>query len=269
MAARYVSESADANDRQPVPTLTYFVLSIAALLLGPLIYGWARRSATGRHVLDGFILVTVAGIVCVYIIPDAVVRGGRTAFLFLFVGLLFPVAIERAFREFHRQAHVFIVILAASGLVVHALIDGLALLPEVGTAFTVDDAGTKSRLWDSIFGNELAIGVILHRLPVGMTIWWSVRPGFGTGAALATFALVIAATAAAFFFGAPAVRLAETQSLAFFQAFVAGSLVHVVAFGVSHEHSETEESGRRFVAWGFRAGVLLGMFTLFALPHLH
>lgn len=248
--------------------MTYFVLSIVALLLGPLIYGWARRRPTGRQMLDGFILVTVAGIVCVYIVPDAVISGGRLAFLFLLVGLLFPVAIEKAFREFHRQAHVFVVILAASGLAVHALIDGLALLPAVGTALSIDD-GTKSRLWNSIFGNELAVGVILHRLPIGMTIWWSVRPGFGTGAAVATFALVIAATAAAFFFGAPAVALAELESLAYFQAFVAGSLVHVVAFGVDHEHSDGEGAGHPSVGWGFRAGVLLGMFLLFALPYLH
>lgn len=269
IAARTVSEPANAIALRPVTPLTYFILSIVTLLLGPVIYGWARRRPTGRQLLDGFILVTVAGIVCVYIIPDAVVTGGRVALLFLLVGLLFPVVIEKAFREFHRQAHVFIVILAASGLVVHALIDGLALLPGVGTAITNDADGTNARLWNSIFGNQLAIGVILHRLPVGMTIWWSVRPSFGTGAAVATFALVIAATAAAYFFGAPAIALAELDSLAYFQAFVAGSLVHVVAFGVNHEHNDVEESGRRFVAWGFRAGVLLGMFMLFALPHLH
>jgi zinc transporter ZupT len=249
--------------------VTYFILSIVALLCGPFIYGWARGRPTGRQLLDGFILVTVAGIVCVYIIPDAVVTGGRLAWLFLFVGLLFPVAIEKVFRESEHQAHIFIVILAASGLVIHALIDGLALLPGVGSAISGADDGTNSRLWNSIFSNQLAIGVILHRLPVGMAIWWSVRPGFGTGAAIATFATVIAATAAAFFFGAPTVALAELQSLAYFQSFVAGSLVHIVAFGVNHEHNEVEATGRRFVAWGFRAGVLLGMFMLFALPHLH
>lgn len=249
--------------------MTLYVLSIVALLAGPVIYGWARSRPTGRHLLDGFILVTVAGIVCVYIIPDAVISGGRLAWLFLAIGLTFPVVIEKVFRQSERQAHVFIVVLAASGLVIHALIDGLALLPGVGSAIATANGETDSRLWNSIFGNQLAIGVILHRLPVGMAIWWSVRPGFGTGVAIATFAMVIAATSAAFFFGAPAVALAELQSLAYFQAFVAGSLVHIVAFGVNHEHNENAVSDSRFVAWGFRAGVLLGMFTLFALPHLH
>jgi len=90
----------------------------------------------------------------------------------------------------------------------------------------------------------------------------------GLPATIATFALVIAATAASYFFGGPVVALAEAPRLALFQAFVAGSLVHVVAFGVSHRHERDEP----FVPadnWGFRAGILLGMFVVFAVPHLH
>jgi uncharacterized membrane protein YdcZ (DUF606 family) len=81
-------------------------------------------------------------------------------------------------------------------------------------------------------------------------------------------ALLISATGLAYVFGAPVVDLASTRSLALFQAFVAGSLVHVVAFGVSHRHGGDEA----FVPadnWGFRAGILLGMFVVFSLPHIH
>ena len=246
------------------PMLT-FSLSVLALLIGPVIYAWGRGQPTTRQLLDGFILATVAGIVCVYIIPDAISAGGTLAVLFLAVGLVFPVAIEKAFRHSVRQAHVFIVVLAAAGLVSHALIDGIALLPAVGSGYS---DGTNPGIASSIIDNRLALAVILHRLPVGMAIWWSVRPAFGAVAAVTTFVLVILATAAAFFWGAPIAELAEQRSVACFQAFVAGSLVHVVAFGVSHEHGEGEDVGRRFVAWGFRAGILLGMFVIAALPLL-
>jgi len=248
--------------------MTTFFLSVLALLLGPFVYAWGRSQPTTKQVLDGFILVTVAGIVCVYIIPDAIAAGGRIAILFLLLGLVFPVAIERAFRRSVQQAHVFILLLAAVGLIIHALIDGIALLPGVGAAANDSVDGTKLGTTSSIFDNQLAVGVILHRLPIGMAIWWSVRPGFGTTAAVTTFVSIIAATAAAFFLGAPVVELAELRSLGYFQAFVAGSLVHVVAFGVSHEHAEAPDPARRFVSWGFRAGVLLGMFVLFVVPHL-
>lgn len=244
-----------------------FLLSVLTLLVGPLIYAWGRRQPTTRQILDGFVLVTVAGIVCVYIIPDAIAAGGALAALFLALGLAFPVVIEKAFRHSVREAHVVIVILAAIGLVIHALIDGVALLPGFNSNLHYSVA-TNAAAEDSILDNRLAVGVILHRLPVGMAIWWSVRPAFGTVAAVTTFVLVVAATAAAYFFGAPIVELAERSSLGYFQAFVAGSLVHVVAFGVSHEHAEGADVGRRFVAWGFRAGVLLGMFVIFALPLL-
>jgi zinc transporter ZupT len=247
--------------------MTTFLLSIAALLLGPLIFSRGRQRPGVRQFLDGFILVTVAGIVCVFIIPDAIAVGGRLAILFLLLGLAFPVAIERVFHRLHHQAHIFVVILAATGLVIHALIDGIALLPAAGAALAHSAINTG---WlQSMPESQLAMSVILHRVPVGMAIWWSVRPSFGTPAAIATFAMLIGATGAAYFLGAAAIELVEMQLLGYFQAFVAGSLAHVVAFGVDHERAESPDAGRRFAGWGFRTGVLFGMFMLFVLPYVH
>lgn len=248
--------------------MIYFLLSLVALVLGPVIYAWGRTRPTIKQVLDGFILVTIAGIVCAFIIPDAIASGGRLALLFLLLGLAFPTAIERAFHRAHRTAHGFVVFLAATGLIVHALIDGFALLPSLGQAAGHLNHGRFTPVTSSVFGNELAVGVVLHRLPVGMAIWWSVRPSFGPFVAAATFAVVMLATAASYFFGAPLVELADARSVGFFQAFVAGSLVHVVAFGVSHEHEDVLEAGRAVTSWGFRAGILVGLFMLFAIPHL-
>ena len=233
-------------------------LSTIALLLGPCIYALGRRQPTTRLVFDGFVFIAVAGIVCVDIIPAALLNGGALALVFLAFGLVFPTLAESAFSQAAHKAHVFVVLLAAIGLTIHAVIDGIALLPQPGSAPSTSG---------SLFGNQLAIGVILHRLPVGMAIWWSVRPSFGTAWALATFALVIAATAAAYWFGAPIVEIAETRSLAYFQAFVAGSLVHVVAFGVSHDHNiEPMPAGKE---WGYRVGILIGLFLIFAAPYIH
>jgi len=234
------------------------VLSVIALLLGPFIYALGRRQPTTRQVLDGFIFITVAGIVCVFIIPESLVSGGLLALLFLALGLVFPIIAEKAFSHSADKAHVFVVMLAALGLVIHATIDGIALLPQLGI---------EARPQESLFGNQLAIGVIIHRIPVGMVIWWSVRTSFGDKAAVATFGLIVAATAAAYFFGGPIAEIAETRSLAYFQAFVAGSLVHVVAFGASHDHSaEPVPAGKE---WGYRVGILIGMFLIFAAPHIH
>ncbi len=234
------------------------LLSVIALLLGPGIFALGREQPTARQILDGFIFITVAGIVCVDIIPSSIVNGGLSAVVFLAIGLAFPIIAEKAFSHSSHKAHVFVVLLAVVGLVTHATLDGIALLPEFADL-------TRTR--EAFFSNQLAIGVIFHRLPVGMAIWWSVRAGFGTSAAVATFILIIAATSAAYFFGAPIVEIAETRSLAYFQAFVAGSLVHVVAFGVAHDHSSRPVPAGK--EWGYRVGVLIGMFLIFAAPQLH
>lgn len=215
-----------------------FVLSVVALVLAPFVYAFGRRQPLARQMLDGFIFITIASIVCVGIIPEAIKLGGTPAFGFLVAGLAFPFLIEHLGAISHRSAHVFVAVLAAVGLALHAAIDGLALLDE-----------------------QLAMPVILHRLPIGMAIWWSVRPNFGTPAALLVFALLIAATAAAYFLGTPVADIAEARSMAWFQAFVAGSLVHIVAFGVSHEHDEQIEPAAQFRDWGYRAGILIGLFV--------
>ena len=226
-----------------------FALSVLALVLGPYLYALGQKTPTARQILDGFIFITIAGIVCVEIIPQSIGNGGAYAVGFLLLGLAFPVVLEKHFSKAVPHAHEVVLILAALGLILHAAIDGIALLPLNGS--------------ESVLDNKLAIGVILHRLPVGMAIWWSVRPQFGTGVSIAVFVVIIAATAGAYFLGSPVIAVA---SIAWFQAFVAGSLVHIVAFGVSHDHDAHIDVDPSKSSWGYRAGVLLGLFLIFFLP---
>jgi zinc transporter ZupT len=191
-------------------------LSIAALLLGPAIYTASRDNRIARRVLDGLILLAIAAIIAIHVVPEALRHGGELALVVLLVGLAFPMLLERLFRRATDSAHLFIVALAAAGLLIHAIVDGVALLPENGTS--------------------LAYAIVLHRLPVGMAIWCVVRPNFGTAAAVAVFAFVVAATAAGYFVGASILEVAETRTVAMLQAFISGSLIHVVVFRHGHHH---------------------------------
>lgn len=197
------------------------ILSIAALLLGPLIYAAGRKNKIARKLLDGLIILSIAIIIFVYIIPEALTQGGAIAIVVIILGIAFPMLLERLFRKAADTAHLMIVALAAIGLLIHAVIDGLALLPGNG--------GVPGN------GVGLAHAIILHRLPVGMAIWWVVRPGLGTPVAIGVFALIVLATAAGYFMGEPVVQMAGTRTLALFQAFVSGSLIHIVIFGVKHD----------------------------------
>jgi len=192
------------------------ILSIAALLLGPVIYTAGRENRTARRILDGLILLTIAAIIAVHVVPEALQHGGILTIVVLLLGLAFPMLLERLFRQAADTAHLFIVALAACGLLIHAVVDGVALLPENGAA--------------------LAYAIVLHRLPVGMAIWCVVRPNFGSTIAIGIFTLVILATAAGYFVGTSIIELAETRTLAMLQAFISGSLVHVILFRHGHRH---------------------------------
>ncbi len=221
-------------------------LSILSLLLGPVVYEFGKTRPLLRQFLDGLVFVTIAGLVFAHIIPDAIDTGGRLTVAFLLVGLLFPILLEHRFHDAVPQAHGFILFLAIVGIVIHATIDGIALVP--GRGF------------------ELALGVVVHRLPVGMAIWWSIRPGFGRNVAFGIYALIAVVTVAAWYAAHPVMELAESRSVAWFQAFVAGSLLHVAAFGTSHEHPREGETRRQGGA--YRAGIIVGLFLLFTLPGL-
>lgn len=191
-------------------------LSIAALLLGPLIYAAARKNRLARRVLDALIVIAIAVIISVDIIPAAIRHGGNLAVALIVTGIVFPMLLERLFREATDTAHLVIVAIAAVGLLIHAVVDGLALLPQNGTG--------------------LAHAIVLHRLPVGMALWWAIQPSFGKIVAIIAFLLISLATAAGYFIGESIVELAEARTLAMLQAFVSGSLIHVVVFGVKHKH---------------------------------
>lgn len=235
-----------------------FLASSIALVLGPFLFLLGERHPGSRQALEGFILVTIGGIVGLHIVPEAWRVVGWVSLILLALGLAFPMLLEALFSAAIVRAHGFVVALAAVGVALHAALDGIALLPLTGERALAD--------------NELAVGVILHRLPVGMAVWWVLRPRFGTMAALATLLIVVGATALSYFLGARLIVPGVSVGLAAFQSFVAGSLVHVVLFGIGHGHGDLEahdhRRGARMGSWAFRAGLLMGLAMVFLLPHM-
>jgi hypothetical protein len=45
-------------------------------------------------------------------------------------------------------------------------------------------------------------------------------------------------------------------------------LIHIVAFGVSHDHEKHVEPVAQFQDWGYRLGILIGLFLVFTSPQL-
>ena len=91
----------------------------------------------------------------------------------------------------------------------------------------------------------------------------------GPGIALALLVLLIGGTVLGYLIGDSALSLLTGPGVAWFQAFVAGSIFHVVLHGVaSHEHAAPAGSHPGVPAnppkWPERLGLLGGLVFLFA-----
>lgn len=253
------------------------ILSLAALALGPLLYGALRKADFMRSSLDGFLFVTIAGIVIVYIVPDVFDVAGFIALVFLALGISFALGVEHHSASRSGGSYAWVVILGSLGLVVHAAMDGIALLPTdhlhiPGTEHLhghhAHEEGHAHAI-EGLVSNHLALGVILHRIPVGMAIWWTLRPQIGSVMAIAALGLIAAATTVAYLFGDAILDVLQTSSVACFQAFVAGSLLHVIVFSTVRHRTQSDSLPQKNNVVGERLGVIAGLFLIYLVPHVH
>ena len=257
------------------------ILSLIALALGPLLYGAVQKTDFVRSTLDGLLFVTIAGIVIVHIVPDVYNIAGWAALAFLAAGVALAFLVERQPAMGKGDKYRWIILLGALGLGVHAAMDGIALLPvdqlHGGEADALagddhdhdhDHEGELAGL-GGLLSNHLAFGVILHRIPVGMAIWWAVRPRLGSAVAIGALAIIAISTSAAYILGEPVIALMEADSVAYFQAFVAGTLLHVIVFSSVRKRKDTSEELHANSIIGERLGVVAGIILVFLLPHAH
>ncbi len=182
--------------------MIYLSLSVIALALGPLLAQLGRHSHAGVELMDGYVLTAIGGLVLLFSLPHTLEMSGPLALLALLSGLILPFLLERYQATLHGR----FLLLAFSGLALHAMMDGVGLVQ----------------------GGGLALGVIIHRIPVGILIWWVLRPRMGRGAALGVIMLIAGATILGFGLGEAAFELASPQVSGLIQAMVAGAILHVL-----------------------------------------
>ncbi|HEY2370779.1 MAG TPA: hypothetical protein VGH87_30500 [Polyangiaceae bacterium] len=211
-----------------MPGMMELVLSVVALGLGPLIAHLASRVASTVEFLDGLVLVAISGLVFLHIVPHAILAVGYGAVLVAVIGFLFPLLLERTKQ---RGAHARFVPIISAGFIVHAFIDGAALASH-----------------DEEHSGILAIAIVLHRLPDGLAIWSVVQPTRGERVAAIVLALLGAATVAGYFASGLVVGVAAGHAIALLQAFVAGSVLHIILHAPQraqirpHEHGEHDHA---------------------------
>ena len=187
--------------------------SLLALLVGPALIALFGQARTVAATFDGFVLVSVGGLVLLHLLPEGLALGGWAAVVAALVGLAVPFVVE---GRLHR-AHGALLWVALIGLAAHAITDGAALFADGHHGHDGEDGL-----------GHLALGVILHRLPFGLFLWIAMRPAFGTARTLAVMALEGGATFVGYGLGPTALDGLTAEALAVFQTFVAGTLLHVV-----------------------------------------
>ncbi|MGB1297855.1 MAG: permease [Psychrobium sp.] len=195
------------------------LLSILALLIGPLLFNYTSKHTKMLDLFDGFIFVVIGGLVIFHILPEAIETVGLWSILFVGLGLLGPSLAEHFFHKAAALTHKSTLILGVFGLVAHSLTDGAAL---------VEDPS-----FDQL---TLIIAVIAHRLPVGLTVWWLLRPHFGKGIALIVLALMAIGTAVGSVMSEQLLPQVNAQTVALLESFIAGSVLHVVFHRPYAEH---------------------------------
>ncbi|HET9947797.1 MAG TPA: hypothetical protein VFQ22_02610 [Longimicrobiales bacterium] len=189
----------------------WLIAALAAPAAGPILYGSLHYRPRAAAWVDGFVYLAVPALVAWQILPEAWEQRSLALVAAVVLGLLAPGAIERLSHALHRHTDSVALAVGLSGLALHALLEGAALVPTasgVGVAF--------------------ALAVILHRVPVGLIVWWLLRPRYGTGAAAAGVAMVSACTLLGWLLGVEVLGRMHEGGVGLYQAFVSGSLVHVV-----------------------------------------
>lgn len=237
-------------------TLLPLLATLIALLCGPLLYAYARPRPSLLAFLDGFVLASIAGLVLLEVLPGTYGEGGAASLAFIALGAVGPSLVEHGLQRARREAHLATLALAMLGLLLHSVADGAAMTPDPGHA-----AHGHAR-------EALALAIVIHSVPVGLVVWWVMAPVFGRVLPAATLALMGAGTVAGFVFGLELNAVLGAQAFAWFQALVAGSILHVV-FGRPHLSPQAEAHGAA-VAIETLGGVvaLAGLFALAQLdPH--
>lgn len=203
------------------------IFSIVALAAGPLLFPVVKRRPQFLCGMDGFVFVSIAGLSLFHMLPEAVEHAGWWALLSALAGILGPFIFgQNLHHSGQRTVHNIFIIIAALGLAIHAMIDGAAIFH--GTH------GLDAHLGeDPIQFGGMVAAVLIHRVPMSLLIWWSLKPKMGTG--VASGALGILGVATAVGYAVSGMVEMTPPIMGHLVAFVAGSLVHVVGHDTASE----------------------------------
>lgn len=196
--------------------MIWLICAVLILLTGPLLYHFANRYPFFLNAVDTLTIVAVSGLIFFLVMPHIVGQGGWLAIIPAIIGFVGPYFLELFIQQRIVQIHQSILVILLIGLSIHAFLDGIAL-----------------RIFSTnVTGDELPLAIVLHRTADGLSIWKVLKENPW----MAWTGLISLATVTILGYGLGGFFKIDPTSvnLVYFEAFVAGTLLHVV----SHYHEE-------------------------------
>lgn len=200
--------------------MTYLVGALAAPVLGALLYRSLHRRDRAVRLVDGFVYLAVPALVALQVVPHAIEERSAVILLLVAGGAILPSLFERASHLLERYTDDLAILVGLSGLLLHEILEGAAFAPLGSTV-------------DPVF----AWAVILHRVPAGLVVWWLVRPRHGISLATVAVGSLVVATLAGLLVGNEFLGPVHGPGIERYQAFVSGTLLHVIFHRGRHDHT--------------------------------
>lgn len=200
--------------------MSYLIAALIAPAAGPALYRLLHDHPRAVRLVDGSVYAAVPALLAWQVAHLAIEQSTLLVLAAAAAGLAIPSAAERVSQVLRRHTDELALLMGVSGLALHALVEGAALVPgEGGIAFA--------------FG----LAIVLHRIPVGLVVWWLVRPRYGAAVGVLGVGSIVLVTLAGYALGTEVLEGVHGGWGGIYQAFVSGSLVHVVFHQGRHDHT--------------------------------
>ena len=195
--------------------------ALAAPVLGAMLYPALHTLPKARRLFDRFMFIAVPALVLFHIYAHAWPDELIVATMLVLGGLATPLLLERVSKYFADNTDSAALAVGISGLAIHVIIESAVL-----------QGGSTN----------LILALVLHRMGVGLMVYWLVRPMYGFYiACLAVLAILVATVLGYTLLGE---LMSHNETAELYQYFVSGSLLHVIFHrSISHHRHDGHDHG--------------------------
>jgi len=181
-----------------------------------------KRGGFAAKALDSLIIAILILLMALFLIPESWAQLGYQSIVLILAGYLLPGVLEHLIKKAAHTLHMVSLLLALSGLALHAMLDGAAL-----------------NTGDGALSSNLSMAIVIHRFGVGMMIWMMVQPLFGRKIAFGVLGFASIATVAGFLLSEKVLGLEGDYVISIIQPLIIGMIVHSLihrSHGAGHYH---------------------------------